>query len=79
MEVHIYPIFYDISIIPDKYLFLFKMNPLYVFINSTRDIILFGQCPSMVQLVQMVGYGLGSLLIGAFIFKKNQDKFVYYA
>ncbi len=76
---YVTPIFYDISIIPDKYLVLFKLNPLYVFINCTRDIILFGNCPSPVQLMQMVAYGLGSLLIGTIIFKKNQDKFVYYA
>lgn len=76
---YVTPIFYDISIIPTKYLLIFKANPLYVYINSARDIILFGRCPNGVQLILMVVYGIASLLIGALIFKKNQDKFVYYA
>lgn len=76
---YVTPIFYDISIIPNKYLPIFRLNPLFVYVNSSRDIILFGRCPASTQLILMVVYGIGSLLIGALIFKKNQDKFVYYA
>lgn len=76
---YVTPIFYDISMIPEKFQPLFKLNPLYMFINSARTIILYGNCPPLLDLVVMFLTALGTLLLGSFVFKKNQDKFIYYA
>lgn len=73
------PVFYDISIIPETLQRIFKFNPLYAYINSARDIILYGRCPSVLNLVLVVVYGILAVIIGSLIFKKKQDKFVYYA
>ncbi len=73
------PVFYDISIIPETLQKIFKLNPLYTYINSARDIILFGRCPSLLNLILMVVYGVLAVLIGSLIFKRHQDDFVYYA
>lgn len=73
------PVFYDISMIPKVFQGLFKLNPLYIFINSAREIILHGRAPSIGALI---GCGIIALLIlglGIVIFKKKQDKFIYYA
>ncbi|MBO5375901.1 MAG: ABC transporter permease [Bacilli bacterium] len=72
------PVFYDISIIPEALQSLFKLNPLYIFINGARSIILYGQLPSVVELLSMGAIGIGVLAIGSIVFKKNQDKFIYY-
>ena len=74
------PIMYDISII-DKpsLLLLFKFNPMYWIIYFVRWIVLYHQMPGINVWIYCMLFGLGTLLLGIFIFKKNQDKFIYYA
>ena len=72
------PVFYNLSILPDSLQKLFKLNPIYQFMNSVREIVLYGHCPSPMSLLTIALIGMGSLLIGSIIFKKNQDKFIYY-
>ena len=72
------PIFYSIEIIPAKLQFLFEFNPLYQYLTATRSIVLYGQCPSALNLILCVAYALIAMLVGCIVFKKNQDKFIYY-
>ncbi|MBQ2910492.1 MAG: ABC transporter permease [Bacilli bacterium] len=72
------PIFYSIEIIPAKLQFLFEFNPLYQYLTATRSIVLYGQCPSALNLILCVVYALIAMLVGCIVFKKNQDKFIYY-
>ena len=73
------PIFYDINIIPENLQPIFKMNPLYIYINGVRTIILYNECPDGLTLLSMFLVGAGTLLFGSLVFKKKQDKFIYYA
>ena len=72
------PVFYSIDILPASLQTLFKFNPLYQFITSVRSIVLYGARPSITTLVILGLIGVSTLLIGAFVFKKKQDKFIYY-
>ena len=72
------PVFYSIEILPTSLQFLMNFNPLYQFLNTTRTIVVYGQAPSILTLGIIGLLGLGSLVIGSFIFRKNQDKFIYY-
>ena len=72
------PVFYSIEILPAKLQTLMQFNPLYQFINSARSIVLYGQAPSITNLVLLAVIGIGMLLIGSYVFKKNQDKYIYY-
>ena len=72
------PIFYSISILPEWLQNIFKFNPLYIYINATREILLFSRAPSFIYLLTCLLVGLITLFIGLFIFRKNQDKFIYY-
>ena len=72
------PVFYSIEILPAKLQVLFQFNPLYQFLTAVRQIVLYGTCPSIQTLGLLALIGIGTLGIGAFIFKKNQDKFIYY-
>ena len=72
------PVFYTIEILPPSLQSLFKFNPLYQFITAAREIVLYGRCPSITSIVVMGVMAVGTLLIGGFIFKKKQDKFIYY-
>lgn len=75
---YVTPVFYDISIIPEMLQPLFKLNPLYIFITGARSIILFGTPPTIVELLSMLFVALLMLTVGSIVFKKNQDKFIYY-
>ncbi len=72
------PIFYSLEILPPTLQTIFKYNPLYLFITGVRSIVLYGQRPSFVQLGSMFIVGLITMIIGLFVFKKKQDKFIYY-
>ena len=72
------PVFYSLEIIPASIQPFFKLNPLYQFITAVRDIVLTGQSPSLMTLGVITLIGVGTLAIGSFIFKKNQDKYIYY-
>lgn len=72
------PVFYSASIIPEKFLGIYQMNPMYQFLTITRTIVVESTAPSFGSLVTVFLWGFLTLVVGAFIFKKNQDKFVYY-
>ena len=69
---------YDISILPVKLVTVMKFNPLYQYINFAREIILFNRVPSLESWLFCAGYAIIALLIGTIVFRKNQDKFIYY-
>ena len=70
------PVFYPESILPSNYLILFKMNPLYHIIRMMRVMVLDGASPEPKAYFISLFMSFGTLLIGAMIFKKQQDKFV---
>lgn len=72
------PIMYDISIINPTLQFIMKFNPLYQFINFARSIILYANCPTLGQFAGCAVSALVVFFLGIFIFKKKQDKFIYY-
>ena len=72
------PIFYSIQIIPENWLPIFKMNPLYIYITSVRMIVLESKFPGYTLLGSGLLWAIGILLVGGIVFKKNQDRFIYY-
>ncbi len=72
------PIMYDIKLIEGPFQKVLKLNPLYQIINFSRTIILKGEIPTIGQ---WAGCGISSLIIlmlGIYVFRKKQDKFIYY-
>lgn len=76
--MYVTPIMYDFSIIPIKLQILFKCNPLYWFIYFTRDIILYNHIPEINVWIYCIIFAIVPLIIGMVVFKKTQDKFIYY-
>lgn len=72
------PLFYSLTILPEKLQTIFKLNPLYLYINASREILLYSTPPSLVYLLACLASGALMLFIGLHIFRKRQDKFVYY-
>lgn len=76
--MYLTPIMYDINLISVEYQKFFKLNPLYHYINFARRIILYNEMPTPFTFAVCAGSALLTLGIGVLVFKKNQDKFIYY-
>ena len=70
------PLFYPITIIPEKFLFFFKINPLYSAVSCFRDIVLYGSFPQIKFLLFLIITSIISLIIGVYLFYRYQDDFV---
>ena len=57
---------------------ILKLNPLYHIITFARTIILYHQIPTSMDFAACIISSIASLIIGAVVFRKNQDKFIYY-
>ena len=71
------PIFYSIEILPVYLQNVLKLNPLYVYINGIREIVLFVNRPTIAYLLIAFFSGFITMVVGMYIFRKKQDKFVY--
>lgn len=78
MWMYATPIFYPETILPEEFKFVLQINPLYHFLKNVRLCILGGISPEPAVYVQCLAIALGTLLLGAFIFQKKQDRFVLY-
>lgn len=78
MWMYATPIFYPETILPDNLKIVLRVNPLYYFLKSARMCILDGLSPEPAAYFQCLMIALGMLLLGAFVFYRNQNKFVLY-
>ena len=78
MWTYLTPIMYDITMIDAKLQFFLKLNPLYHYIDFAREILLYGRIPQLFTWAVCLLSSVAVLLIGMLVFKKNQDKFIYY-
>ncbi len=72
------PIFYPLEIIPAKYLFIFKINPMYYIIDCFRAPIYLGQLPDPLNVLWAGLSAIVAFIVGIILFTKLSDKFIYY-
>ncbi len=70
------PVFYPIEFIPEKYRFIFALNPLSEFVGLFRDIIIRGKPPELNGLISLFFISIIFYFSGSFIFKKYKNVFV---
>ena len=70
------PIFYPETIIPAKFMLIYKCNPLYHIIRFIRIVLIQGVSPEPKAYALCLIASFVPLIVGAAVFKKNQDKFV---
>lgn len=76
--MYLTPLFYPASILPENIAWLLDINPLYYFVTFTRTCLIDGISPEPIVYVQCMLFSLVMLAIGAFVFKKTQDRFILY-
>lgn len=74
--MYLTPIFYPVTIIPEQYRWMFLLNPVSNNIVFARSCVLDGIFPGMPLALLCLGYSLAILALGAWIFKKTQDRFI---
>lgn len=77
--MYLTPIFYPVSMLPYNLMWLIKhFNPLYAYVTQFRTVVLDGVLPDP----RLVLYGFVvsfiALIVGSWVFMKNQDKFILY-
>jgi len=64
------PVFYPLSFIPDRFLGLYKTNPLFSYLDNFRNVIYRGEFGPAWQWWYMVGTAVLALMIGVWAFSK---------
>jgi len=73
--MYLTPIIYPISVIPDRYRWLIKLNPLVYIVEIVRDPVYYGILPSPTTLLVATVVSFGSLTIGWMIFRHLAPRF----
>ena len=69
------PIVYPMSIIPAYLMPYYLCNPVTLFINIYRDIMVAGNLPALYSVVVVIGFAVAAYLVGSFVFNKLQRRF----
>lgn len=72
------PIFYPISAVPKSVAFIIRLNPLYIFIDLFRELVLYGSVPGIGMWLAGAWMAVTMFGVGALIFRGKQDDFIYY-
>ena len=73
--MYLTPVVYSKSIVPEKYLPLFNLNPMTHIIDCYRTVLYEKQIPDLSALLWAAGLGVFFLIFGAFVFNKLQRHF----
>ena len=74
---YLQPLMYPISIIPEAYHGLFRLNPMYHFLNIFRMPIYEGQLAPLRDIGIAALIAITTLLLGWWIFTRKADQFAY--
>ena len=69
------PICYPETMVPEKYLSLYRLNPVTPIVYAYRDVLYYGRTPDLTTLLIAIGIGLVTVLIGVLVFGRLQRRF----
>ena len=69
------PVIYPVDLVPDKYRFLFDINPNSLFINAYRRVILTGDSPGLEKVLLGLVISVLTFVIGYYLFKRMEPAF----
>lgn len=76
--LYVTPLFYPLSIIQKEIRGYFNFNPMLHYVSAVRNIVLDGVTPRPMEFMICTLMAMVMLAIGSMIFKKTQDKFIFY-
>jgi lipopolysaccharide transport system permease protein len=69
------PVIYPVDIVPQKYQFIYDLNPNSLMINAYRRVMLEGVGPGLDRLLLGLGIALVTFLVGYYLFKRMEPGF----
>ncbi len=72
------PIFYPIDIIPAAWQGIFRLNPMFQFIDALRTIVIGGQWPTLAAWGMCLLCAALPLAVGCLVFRRYEDRFVFH-
>jgi ABC-type polysaccharide/polyol phosphate export permease len=69
------PIIYPANFVPEKYQFLYRLNPAVLFVESYRNCLLYNKMPSLSSLLILFITGTAALFIGQLVFNYYNKRF----
>ena len=70
------PLFYPVSILPERFLIMLQLNPLYHYVKMFRDVVYLGTLPSLESHLLCLSMAIIALVLGGAVFYKLQDRFI---
>jgi ABC-type polysaccharide/polyol phosphate export permease len=72
------PIIYPLSILPERYMWAFRLNPLYYLVSPIRTIFFEGAVPDPAMLAITGVLAVLSFTVGLAVFRRQEDLFLHY-
>lgn len=69
------PVMYPETLVPEKYMTYFLLNPMTPIIMSYRDILYYGRTPEYATLFSALAFSISIFFIGFFVFEKLKRNF----
>ena len=73
--MYLSPVIYPTEMFPERYRWIFQINPMAVFINAYRQVLLGGAAPNFVSLGIALTLSVGITVVGYSLFKKFEGIF----
>ena len=70
------PVMYSIEMVPERYLTLYRLNPMTPIIEAYRSILYYKTMPNLLILLESAGFAVFFMVIGVLVFEKLQRRFV---
>ncbi len=76
--MYLTPLFYPVSILPEHFRPVVTANPMYFFVSAVRSIVMDAVTPRPMVFFSCTVAAVLMLAAGCVIFKKTQDRFIFY-
>jgi ABC-type polysaccharide/polyol phosphate export permease len=76
--MYLTPLFYPMDIVPDRFRWAVRFNPIRSILEVFRDPIYYGKIPPLSHLTVAVTITVLALLVGAVAFRKSSDRIPFY-
>jgi len=70
------PVFWPMTIIPERFRPFVKANPLFSYVDMFRDVVYRGVLPQLWELAMVIGTALGILALGVWVFSRSWKNIV---
>lgn len=70
------PIVYSVSMIPEKFMAFYRLNPMFHIIEAYRDLLYYGKCFNVFSVLSLFIFSVILLILAFFVFEKIKKKFV---